>query len=57
MKDIDLDIRDSGLQYIGAAGIEGPLVTVERVRDVGYDETVEIIDPSGHPRLGRVLDI
>ena len=57
MKDMDLDIRDRGLQYVGAAGIEGPLVTVERVRDVGYDETVEIIDPSGHPRLGRVLDI
>ena len=57
MKNIDLDVRDRGLQYVGAAGIEGPLVTVERVRDVGYDETVEIMDPSGKPRLGRVLDI
>ncbi len=51
------DIRDHGLQYVGAARIEGPLVVVERVRDVGYDETVEILDPAGRPRLGRVLDV
>ena len=57
MEDMNLDIKDRGLQYVGAAGIEGPLVTVERVRDVGYDETVEILDPAGHPRFGRVLDI
>ena len=30
---------------------------VERVRDVGFDEMVEILDPEGRPRLGRVLDI
>ena len=38
-------------------GIDGPLVVVERVRDVGFDETVEIIDPQGRPRLGRVLEV
>jgi V/A-type H+-transporting ATPase subunit B len=51
------DIEDHGLQYVGAARIEGPLVVVERVRDVGYDEMVEILDATDRPRLGRVLDI
>src|SRR5512146_2539510 len=57
MTDFTFDIPDRGLQYVGATRIEGPLVVVERIRDVGYDETVEILDPSGRPRLGRVLDI
>lgn len=55
--DLKFDIPDYGLQYVGSARIDGPLVVVDRVRDVGYDETVEIIDPQGKPRLGRVLDI
>ena len=57
MDDVRFHIEDRGLQYVGAARIEGPLVVVERVRDVGYDEMVEILDPAGRPRLGRVLDI
>jgi V/A-type H+-transporting ATPase subunit B len=51
------EVEDRGLQYVGATRIEGPLVVVERIRDVGYDELVEILDAAGHPRLGRVLDI
>lgn len=50
-------VRDHGLQYIGAVRIEGPLVFIDRIRDVGYDETVEIAEASGRRRLGRVLDI
>lgn len=50
-------VKDRGLQYVGSERIDGPLVVVERVRDVGYDETVEIIDADGRPRFGRVLDI
>ena len=57
MVDADWQIPDHGLEYIGASRIEGPLVVVERVRDVGFDEMVEILDPGGHPRLGRVLEI
>jgi V/A-type H+/Na+-transporting ATPase subunit B len=57
MAAFNFDIQDHGLQYVGAARIEGPLVVVERVRAVGYDETVEILDPAGRVRLGRVLDI
>ncbi len=55
--DIAYETEDRGLQYIGASRIEGPLVVVERIRNVGYDETVEILDSLGRPRLGRVLDI
>lgn len=57
MADLDLKVPDHGLEYVGAARIEGPLVVVERTRDVGFDEVVEILDPAGRPRLGRVLDV
>lgn len=57
VRDCTFHIVDYGLQYIGAARIEGPLVVVERVRDVGFDEMVEIRDAEGHLRIGRVLDI
>ena len=57
MNDFTFNIEDRGLQYLGATRIEGPLVVVERIRDVGYDETVEILGPDGRPRIGRVLDI
>ena len=57
MDDVSFHIQDRGLQYVGATRIEGPLVVVERVRDVGYDEMVEILDATGRPRLGRVLDV
>jgi V/A-type H+-transporting ATPase subunit B len=57
MVELSFDIQDRGLQYVGATRIEGPLVVVERVRDVGYDEVVEITDPAGQTRVGRVLDV
>lgn len=57
MTTANVEIRDRGLQYRGATRIEGPLVVVERVRDVGFDEVVEITDPAGRPRVGRVLEV
>ena len=57
MNDFALTIKDRGLQYVGASRIEGPLVVVERIRDVGFDEMAEIVDSTGRPRVGRVLDI
>jgi V/A-type H+-transporting ATPase subunit B len=57
MNDFTLRVEDRGLQYVGAERIEGPLVVVSRVRDAGYDEAVEILDPAGQPRVGRVLEI
>ncbi|MBM4017454.1 MAG: V-type ATP synthase subunit B [Planctomycetes bacterium] len=57
MAEFKLQVQDRGLQYVGSRRIEGPLLVVERVRDVGYDEVVEILGPDGRARLGRVLDI
>jgi V/A-type H+-transporting ATPase subunit B len=51
------DIQDRGLQYVGTSKIDGPLVVVQRVRDAGFDEIVEVQDAEGKLRLGRVLDI
>lgn len=48
---------NNGLEYVGASAVEGPLVVVDRVRDAGYDELVEIRDGAGRLRQGRVLDI
>jgi len=53
----EVPVEDRGLEYVGVSQIEGPLLIVDKVFDVGYDEVVEILDPEGRLRLGRVLDI
>jgi V/A-type H+-transporting ATPase subunit B len=57
VSNLQFDIEDRGLQYIGTTHIDGPLVVVQRVRDVGFDEIVQVVDAEGVPRLGRVLDV
>lgn len=57
MTSFKLEARDQGLEYTGAHRIDGPLVVIEGVRDVGFDEVVEIGDGTGRVRMGRVLDI
>lgn len=42
-----------GLEYKGVSQIYGPIVIVENVRDVGYDELVEVKTQSGEIRLGK----
>lgn len=37
--------------------IRGPLIFVERVSNVAFDEMVEVVDPSGNIRVGRVLEV
>jgi V/A-type H+-transporting ATPase subunit B len=37
--------------------IRGPLLFVERVSEIAFDEMVEVIDPAGHVRVGRVLEV
>ena len=49
--------RERAVEYVGLSRVVGPLVFVERIRDVAFDEVVEVRDPAGHTRLGRVLDI
>jgi len=50
-------VNDPGLTYVGARSIVGPLLFIEGVHGVGFDEVVEIESPAGPPRFGRVLEI
>ncbi len=45
------------LEYGSVAWIKGPLLCVENVRDVGWDEVVEIRLDSGETRHGVVLEV
>ncbi|SFL28944.1 V/A-type H+-transporting ATPase subunit B [Halanaerobium salsuginis] len=44
-------------EYTGLANINGPLIVVEGIENVGYDEMVEITAPDGEIRKGRVLQV
>ena len=46
-----------GLEYTGVSRISGPIVIVENVKNVGYDELVEVITPANERRLGKVLRV
>ncbi|MAG18402.1 MAG: V-type ATP synthase subunit B [Candidatus Diapherotrites archaeon] len=43
-------------EYQTVTNVEGPLVFVEKVDNVGYNEIVEIKLPNGEKRKGQVLD-
>ncbi len=45
-----------GVEYKGVSRIHGPIVVVENVRDVGYDELVEVIAQTGEKRIGKVIE-
>ncbi|MGN0879528.1 MAG: V-type ATP synthase subunit B [Oligosphaeraceae bacterium] len=47
----------AGLEYSGVRNIDGPLVFIDGIRGVAYDELVEITTPGGEVRLGQVLDV
>lgn len=44
-------------EYKTVTQIAGPLVFVEAVRNVGYNEIVDILLPNGEKRKGQVLDV
>jgi len=46
-----------GQEVVGVSRIEGPIVIVEGATNVSYDEVVEIRDPRGQIRRGRVLEV
>jgi V/A-type H+-transporting ATPase subunit B len=50
-------MQTAGLEYCGIRGVDGPLMFVENISGVAYDELVEITTPSGEKRLGQVLDV
>ena len=39
------------------AYVSGPLIIADQVHGVGYDELVDVIDPDGVTRRGRVLEV
>jgi V/A-type H+-transporting ATPase subunit B len=47
----------SGLEYKGVASISGPIIIVENVQNVGYDELAYIKTQTGETRLGKVIQI
>ena len=44
-------------EYIGLSHVSGPIIIIEGVRGVGFDEMVQITDPVGKTRVGRVLEV
>jgi len=52
-----MTIEEAGLLYRTTSEIRGPILMVERIRDVSYDELVRITRPSGEEVTGSVLDV
>lgn len=46
-----------GKEYVGVQRIIGPLVAIEGIQGVGYDEMVEIVGEDGSIKRGRVLEV
>jgi len=44
-------------EYIGLSHVSGPIIIIEGITGVGFDEMVEITDPVGNVRVGRVLEV
>jgi len=45
------------LEYVGLSGVNGPLIALDGVKNVTYDETAEITLSNGEHRTGRVTMI
>jgi V/A-type H+-transporting ATPase subunit B len=50
-------MSSTGLEYKGIASISGPIIVVENVQGVGYDELVSIKTQTGETRLGKVTQV
>ncbi len=48
---------EGGQEVIGVGRITGPIVVVEGIGSIGYDEVVEVTDSQGRLRRGRVLEV
>lgn len=46
-----------GLEYKGVSSISGPIIMVENVKNVGFDELVTVKTQSGETRLGKVIQV
>jgi V/A-type H+-transporting ATPase subunit B len=52
-----MSVFESGLVYKTVKEIRGPLLFIENIKDVAYDEVVRIVTPKGGEVVGSVLDI
>ncbi len=53
-----MEIAEFGGQEVaGVARVEGPIVVVTEIGNVGYDEVAEVVDSQGRLRRGRVLEV
>jgi V/A-type H+-transporting ATPase subunit B len=53
-----MEIAEYGGQEVtGVARVEGPIIVVDGVVGIGYDEVAEIVDSRGRLRRGRVLEV
>ncbi|MDT7891822.1 MAG: V-type ATP synthase subunit B [Thermoproteota archaeon] len=50
-------MASGGLEYYSVREIKGPLLVVEGVKNVAYDELLEIETGTGEKRLGKVLEV
>lgn len=50
-------MASGGLEYYSVREIKGPLLVVEGVKNVAYDELLEIETGTGDKRLGKVLEV
>ena len=50
-------LETTGLEYLGLLRVQGPLIFVKGVSDVGLYEMAEIVTSTGEVRLGRVLTV
>lgn len=45
------------IQYLGLKKIDGPLIVLDKVKDVGYEEVAAIKLEDGTERVGRIVEI
>lgn len=45
------------IQYLGLKKIDGPLIVLDKVKDVGYEEVASIKLEDGSERVGRIVEI
>ncbi|MDR0471736.1 MAG: V-type ATP synthase subunit B [Nitrososphaerota archaeon] len=50
-------MQSSNLEYLGVSSINGPIIIVENVKNVGYDELVSVKTPTGKTRIGKVIQV
>jgi len=52
-----MNVKEAGLVYKTTREIRGPILTVESVKGVAYDELVRVRRPDGTEVIGSVLDV